>query len=106
MFLSFRLLFMHTCIHVVGLLQLFDAALVANNKHAASWHGWGLLEKQQGNFKKARDLWMKVVRPSLSHYDFCCMTAFLLFRLPSLQYVLMHPDFQSTLWHHHITVSL
>lgn len=41
-------------------LQLFDAALVANGEHAASWHGWGLLEKRQGNFKKARDLWMKV----------------------------------------------
>ena len=42
------------------LLQLFDAALVANSEHAASWHGWGLLEKRQGNFRKARDLWMKV----------------------------------------------
>ena len=48
--------------HVV--LQLFDAALVANNQHAASWHGWGLLEKRQGNFRKARDLWMKVCKSS------------------------------------------
>ena len=42
-------------------MQLFDASLVANNQHAASWHGWGLLEKRQGNFKKARELWMKVL---------------------------------------------
>ena len=48
------------CADTSVLLQLFDAALVANNEHAASWHGWGLLEKRQGNFRKARDLWMKV----------------------------------------------
>ena len=41
-------------------LQLFDAATVANSKHAAAWHGWGLLEKREGNMVKARDLWMKV----------------------------------------------
>lgn len=49
-----------SCADACAVLQLFDAALVANNKHAASWHGWGLLEKRQGNFRKARDLWMKV----------------------------------------------
>lgn len=43
------------------LLQLYDAALVANKAHAAAWHGWGLLEKKQGNYRKARDLWMKVL---------------------------------------------
>lgn len=41
-------------------LQLFDAATVANSRHAAAWHGWGLLEKREGNLVKARDLWMKV----------------------------------------------
>ena len=41
-------------------LQLYDAALVANKEHAAAYHGWGLLEKREGNFKKARDIWMRV----------------------------------------------
>jgi len=45
------------------LLQLFDAAIVANKRHAASWHGWGLLEKRQGNFARAKDLWLKVKGP-------------------------------------------
>ena len=45
-------------------LQLYDAAIVANRKHAASWHGWGLLEKRQGNLVRARDLWLKVSLPS------------------------------------------
>ena len=26
---------------------LFQAALAANKQHAASWHGWGLLEKNE-----------------------------------------------------------
>ena len=30
--------------------KLYDAAIVANPQHAAAWHGWGLLEKEQGNF--------------------------------------------------------
>ena len=30
--------------------------------HAAAWHGWGLLEKQQGNFLRARDLWLKGIQ--------------------------------------------
>ncbi|KAK9907358.1 hypothetical protein WJX75_002146 [Coccomyxa subellipsoidea] len=42
--------------------KLFDAAIVANKKHAASWHGWGLLEKREGNLVKARDLWLKGIR--------------------------------------------
>ncbi|BDA50860.1 PsbB mRNA maturation factor Mbb1, chloroplastic [Coccomyxa sp. Obi] len=42
--------------------KLYDAAIVANRKHAASWHGWGLLEKRQGNLVKARDLWLKGIR--------------------------------------------
>lgn len=53
--------YMYYCSFDFMWLQLFDAALNANNKHAASWHGWGLLEKQQGHFKKARDLWLKVL---------------------------------------------
>ncbi len=35
----------------VGLARkLYDAAIVANPTHAAAWHGWGLLEKDQGNY--------------------------------------------------------
>lgn len=30
--------------------RLYDAAIVASPTHAAAWHGWGLLEKDQGNF--------------------------------------------------------
>lgn len=30
--------------------KLYDAAIVANPQHAAAWHGWGLLEKDQGNY--------------------------------------------------------
>jgi hypothetical protein len=56
-------------------VQLYDAALVANKKHAAAWHGWGLLEKRQGNLMKAKDLWMRVcpVHPymSQSHLGHC-----------------------------------
>jgi len=39
--------------------RLYDAAIVASPSHAAAYHGWGLLEKQQGNFAKARDIWIK-----------------------------------------------
>ena len=40
--------------------QLYDASTVADPKHAAAWHGWGLLEKQQDNVLRARDIWLKV----------------------------------------------
>ncbi|KAL5996442.1 hypothetical protein ACLOJK_026520 [Asimina triloba] len=36
--------------------ELFDAATVADEKHAAAWHGWAVLELQEGNIKKARNL--------------------------------------------------
>lgn len=42
--------------------KLYDAAIVANPQHAAAWHGWGLLEKEQGNFLRARDLWLKGIQ--------------------------------------------
>ncbi len=45
--------------------QLYDASTVADPKHAAAWHGWGLLEKQQDNVLRARDIWLKA-RPALS----------------------------------------
>lgn len=44
----------------IARLQYFDAATAANDAHAAAWHGWGLLEKQQGDVVRARDIWMKV----------------------------------------------
>ncbi|KAL4435899.1 hypothetical protein ABPG77_000661 [Micractinium sp. CCAP 211/92] len=47
----------------VGLARrLYDAAIVANPQHAAAWHGWGLLEKEQGNYLRARDLWVKGIQ--------------------------------------------
>lgn len=39
--------------------KLYDAAVVASPTHAAAYHGWGLLEKAQGNFLRARDIWTK-----------------------------------------------
>lgn len=39
--------------------ELFDAATVADKKHIAAWHGWGVLELKQGNIKKARHLLAK-----------------------------------------------
>lgn len=42
--------------------KLYDAAIVANPKHAAAYHGWGLLEKQDGNYAKARDVWIKGIK--------------------------------------------
>ena len=40
--------------------QLFDAAVVVEPKHGAAWHKWGILEKSQGNYQGARDLWVQV----------------------------------------------
>lgn len=42
--------------------QMFDAATVADGAHAAAWHGWGLLEKREGNYLRARDLWLTGVQ--------------------------------------------
>lgn len=42
--------------------QMYDAATVADEAHAAAWHGWGLLEKREGNFLRARDLWLTGVQ--------------------------------------------
>lgn len=39
--------------------ELFDAAIVADKKHIAAWHGWAVLELKQGNLKKARQLLAK-----------------------------------------------
>ena len=41
--------------------KYFDAAVVANPKHAAAWHGWGELERAEGNYQRARDLFLKGV---------------------------------------------
>lgn len=41
-------------------LQYFEAAVLVEPSHAASWHAWGMLEKREGNFVKARDIWIKV----------------------------------------------
>ncbi|KAL2631794.1 hypothetical protein R1flu_016480 [Riccia fluitans] len=36
--------------------KLFDAATVADKKHAAGWHGWAKLELRAGNVKRASSL--------------------------------------------------
>lgn len=41
--------------------KYFDAAVIANPKHAAAWHGWGELEREEGNYQRARDLFLKGV---------------------------------------------
>ena len=44
-------------------LQYFNAAVLVDPSHGASWHAWGMLEKKEGNFVAARDLWVKVRLP-------------------------------------------
>ena len=39
--------------------KLYDAAIVASPTHAAAYHGWGSLEKAEGDFGRARDIWAK-----------------------------------------------
>lgn len=41
-------------------MQYFEAAVLVDPGHAAAWHAWGMLEKREGNFVKARDIWVKV----------------------------------------------
>jgi tetratricopeptide (TPR) repeat protein len=41
--------------------KYFDAAVIADPKHAAAWHGWGELERAEGNYQRARDLFLKGV---------------------------------------------
>lgn len=53
--------------------KLFDAAIVASSSHAAAYHGWGLLEKSQNNYMRARDIWIRGIdatRPNGSPYLF------------------------------------
>lgn len=53
--------------------KLFDAAVVASPSHAAAYHGWGLLEKANGNYTRARDIWIRGIdatRPEGSPYLF------------------------------------
>lgn len=45
---------------LVNHVQYFKAAVLVDPAHAAAWHAWGMLEKQEGNSIKARDLWIKV----------------------------------------------
>ena len=47
---------------VASARRLYDAATVADKRHAAAWHAWGMLEKRQGNYQKARDLFVQGLR--------------------------------------------
>jgi tetratricopeptide (TPR) repeat protein len=53
--------------------EYFNAALVANPKHAAAWHGLGMLEMNEGNLVAARDTFKqgigKVDEPSPFLYE-------------------------------------
>ncbi len=40
--------------------KLYDAAIVVDETHACAWHKWGMLERDEGNYLRARDLWMQV----------------------------------------------
>ncbi|CAD7700192.1 unnamed protein product [Ostreobium quekettii] len=42
--------------------KLYDAAVVADRGHQAAWHGWGMLEKREGDYARARDCWIKGIR--------------------------------------------
>ena len=44
------------CGNVDSARKLFDAALVADERHVAAWHGWAVLELREGHAKKAREL--------------------------------------------------
>ena len=41
-------------------VQYYQAAVLVDPKHAAAWHGWGMLEHSEGNLVAARDTWIKV----------------------------------------------
>lgn len=43
--------------------------MLVNPSHAAAWHAWGMLEKREGNFAAAKDLWIKVWPSSLDMLD-------------------------------------
>ena len=42
--------------------KLYDAAVVANMSHQAAWHGWGMLEKRDRNYVRARDCWIRGIK--------------------------------------------
>jgi len=42
--------------------KLYEGAVTAKSSHAAAWHGWGLLEKRQGNLRRAADIFTKGIR--------------------------------------------
>jgi tetratricopeptide (TPR) repeat protein len=42
--------------------KYYDAATAADKTHAAAWHGWGSMEKNLGNYQRARELYIKGVR--------------------------------------------
>lgn len=42
--------------------RLYDAAIVADPKHPAAWHGWGMLEMRQGDLLRARELFIRGLR--------------------------------------------
>jgi tetratricopeptide (TPR) repeat protein len=47
--------------------RLYDAAIVASPSHAAAYHGWGLLEKFEGNVTRARDVWARGIEATVAN---------------------------------------
>ena len=47
--------------------RLYDAAIVASTSHAAAYHGWGLLEKAEGNVTRARDVWSRGIEATVAN---------------------------------------
>lgn len=41
--------------NVAAARKCYDAALVADSRHAAAYHGWAMLEREAGNYVTARD---------------------------------------------------
>eukprot|EP00958_Prasinococcus_capsulatus_P008219 scaffold784_cov399-Prasinococcus_capsulatus_cf.AAC.5 len=42
--------------------KYYDASLAANDKHAAAWHGWAVLELREGNSRRAMELLKKGIK--------------------------------------------
>ncbi|KAL3678913.1 hypothetical protein R1sor_021869 [Riccia sorocarpa] len=59
--------------------KLFDAATVADKKHAAGWHGWAKLELRAGNVKRATSLLNKGLK-------FCGPNEYLFQTLASIEF--------------------
>lgn len=42
--------------------KMYDAAVCVDPAHACAWHKWGMLEKAEGNYTRARDRWLQGIQ--------------------------------------------